>query len=194
MFEQLTLRLRNYLSIVRDSSTTYPALSAPFCVTRVPPEIWQHIFAYLYRRPPDWTRRRDIPRAPPLLEYLRTSYRDLRAVCLVCNAWRDGAITLVYARVHLPTAIHMEKLLRSLRTRPALASYIRIVRLPDETQELPPVSTLPQPLARPFARKKRRLWRLRCDVVNLLGQCTNVTDITFGSNTSHIMRLAAHSF
>ncbi|KZV96598.1 hypothetical protein EXIGLDRAFT_733003 [Exidia glandulosa HHB12029] len=194
MFKQLTLRLRDYLSIVRDSHAINSALSARCCVTRVPPEIWQHIFAFLYREPPDWTAKHYMLAAPRLPEYIRITYRDLRAVCLVCNAWRDGAIALVYARVHLPTAIHMEKLLRSLRTRPQLVSYIRNIRLPDETRELPPVSTLPRPLApRPFASKKRRLWRIGCAVDTLLRQCIDVTDITFGSNTSNIVYIHGNS-
>ncbi|KZV91524.1 hypothetical protein EXIGLDRAFT_96107 [Exidia glandulosa HHB12029] len=82
----------------------------------------------------------------------------------------------------------MDILIRTLRTWPTFAFYIKSIRLPDETWELPPFSSLPRPLAPwPFVQTKRRLWRIGCAVDSLLEQCTRVIEVTFGSNTSNIV-------
>ncbi|KZV78625.1 hypothetical protein EXIGLDRAFT_520637 [Exidia glandulosa HHB12029] len=111
--------------------------------------------------------------------YVCDTLKDLRAACLVCRAWRESALVPLYARVILHSPQQLDLFLRSLEHYKALASLVRSIQLPDETQSLPEHL----PAARPFGYQKRRLWDLGRAVGLVLERCSTATEIAFRVNT-----------
>lgn len=148
----------------------------------LPPEILLHIFDYLQRSPPDWTIIMSLALQERRPDHVQEELDDLRATSLVCRVWHDCAASFLYARAYLCTERHLERLLRTLRTNPALASLVKAIRLPDETESLPDV----QPSRRSLALGQRHLRNLGRDVDKLLVLCSDATDIGFRVNTQMV--------
>lgn len=115
-------------------------------------------------------------------DYLRDTLDDMRAACLVCRAWHACASEVLFTHVHLHTTRDLHRFAHSLSRNPTLASFVKVLHLPEETQKLPER----QPDPGRFEFRQRRMRRLGLAVESVLELCNSATDLAFRVNTPQL--------
>ncbi|KAK7682576.1 hypothetical protein QCA50_014376 [Cerrena zonata] len=97
--------------------------------------------------------------------------RHLYNVCLVCRAWYQSGIVILYSRVALTSPRRFSSFRRTMQSRPDLIHYVRELSLCDAADHLAPIEIV-------RSHRSKQVAGMRSNALSIIATCSNLSTLT----------------